>query len=90
MEIKTVNKLLTSVAAFALATAMAAGPTTPAKADGGAVAIGIGAYLLVDALVGRHCERHEWPFNILSKVADELHGRPGCRPHYHHHGYRHD
>jgi hypothetical protein len=44
--------------------------------------------LLVDALVGRHCARHEWPFNIISKVADELHGHPGCRPHRHH--YRHD
>ncbi len=83
------KKILTSVAALALAAVVTAGPTTSAKADGGAVIIGVGAYLLVDALVGRHCERHEWPFNIFRKVADELHGRPGCYPPQHHHSYHH-
>jgi hypothetical protein len=82
------KKLLAPVAALTLAAVVTAGSTTPAKADGGAIAIGIGAYLLVDALVGRHCARHEWPFNIIRKVADELHGHAGCRPHRHY--YRHD
>jgi hypothetical protein len=82
-----------AVAALALSAMFATGATTPAKADGGAtVAIVVGSYLLVDALVGRTCHRHEWPFNILAKVADEIHGRPGCdrygHHHYHHRPYK--
>lgn len=76
----------TGVAAIALAAIMAVGPANEAKADGGVIAIGVGAYLLSDAVVGRKCDRHEWPFNIIRKLADELHGRPGC----HRHGYHHD
>lgn len=67
----------TAVAGLALATMMTAAPTSEAKADGGVV-IGIGAYLLADALVGRHCQRESWPFNIVSKLGDEIHGRRGC------------
>jgi hypothetical protein len=84
----------TAAAALAMTAMMTAGPTNEAKADGGAVAIGVGAYLLVDALVGRRCERHDWPFNIPAKIVDELHGKPAChRRDYrqyrrHHRGYK--
>jgi hypothetical protein len=68
----------TAMAALALSAIMMTGSPTTAKADGGAVAIGVGAYLLTDAIVGRKCNRDEWPFNIVGKIADELHGRRGC------------
>lgn len=70
--------LTTAAAALAMTAMMAAGPNTEAKADGGAIAIGVAAYLVVDAIVGRECQRHEWPFNTISKIADELRGREGC------------
>jgi hypothetical protein len=78
------KKIMSGLAALALTAVITTGHTTEAKADGGAIAIGVGAYLLVDALVGRHCHRHEWPFNIVRKVGDELHGHRGCRHHRHH------
>lgn len=68
----------TAFAALMMSAMMTAGSTTEAKADGGAIAIGVGAYLLTDAIVGRKCNRHEWPFNIIRKIADEIHGRTGC------------
>jgi hypothetical protein len=80
-------KLLSTLAAvLALTATITAGSATQAKADGGAVAIGVGVFLLTDALVGRHCHREEWPFNIVAKIADELQGRPGC----HRYGYHHN
>ena len=83
------KKVLTSVAAVALAAVLTAGPSTQAKADGGAIAIGIGAYLLVDALVGRHCRVDDWPFNLVRTVGEGLHGRDSCRYYRHrrHHHY---
>lgn len=78
------KKIASGLAAAALAAVLTAGPTTEAKADGGAIAIGIGAYLLVDAIVGRHCHPNDWPFNLLRKVDSELHGRRGCYRHYRH------
>lgn len=78
------KKLTTAAAAIAMTAIMAAGPNTEAKADGGAIAIGVGAYLIVDAIVGRKCHRRDWPFNTLAKIADELHGRDGC----HRYGYK--
>ena len=91
------KKFSTAVAALALTTLMTAGHAQPAKADGGAsIAIGVGIYLLADALVGRECGREEWPLNIIRKIGDELRGRPGCYPdHYdgdgdHHRHRRHD
>ena len=72
-------KFLTmAAAALALTATMATGPVNEAKADGGAVAIGVGAYLIVDAIVGEKCRRDDWPFNMVAKIADELHGREGC------------
>lgn len=73
--------LSTLAAALTLTAAITAGSTTEAKADGGAIAIGVGVYLLTDAVVGRKCHREDWPFNILAKIADELHGHPGCHRH---------
>lgn len=82
------KKIYAGVAAVALAAIMtAAGPATPAKADGG-LAIGIGAYLLVDALVGRHCRVNEWPFNLVRAVGEGVHGRDSCRHHRRHYRYR--
>ncbi len=88
---KAISSALAALALSAMITT--AGPATPAKADGGAtIAIGVGAYLLVDAIVGRTCHRQDWPFNILAKIADELHGRPACDRdgYYHDHDYRHE
>jgi hypothetical protein len=72
------KRITTAVGALALSAIMTAGTTAPAKADGGAVAIGVGVYLLTDAIVGRKCHREDWPFNIVAKIADEIHGRDGC------------
>ena len=82
--------IVTAAAALALAAMMSIAPAQRAKADGGAsIAIGVGAYLLADALIGRECGREEWPLNIIRKLGDELHGSPGCyrEPH---HGPRQD
>jgi hypothetical protein len=43
-------------------------------------------YLLTDAIVGRKCHREDWPFNIVAKIADEIHGRDGCQRY----GYKED
>lgn len=84
----------TAVAALALTAVMSIGPAQEAKADGGAtIAIGVGVYLVVDHLVGRECGREEWPLNIIRKIGDELHGRPGCyreRHHDDHHRHKKD
>lgn len=80
--------IASAAAALALSAIITTGSTTEAKADGGAVAIGVGVYLLTDAIVGRKCHREDWPFNILAKVADEIHGRPGCHRHHYHDGYK--
>jgi hypothetical protein len=83
------KKIFTTVAALGLAAVINTSHTTEAKADGGVI-IGVGAYLLVDALVGRHCHRDEWPFNLVRKVGDELHGRPGCHRGYRNRHHRHN
>lgn len=75
------------VAALALGTILSLGSAQDAKADGGALVLGVGAYLVVDALIGEHCQINEWPFNLVRKVDRELHGRKGCRP-QHYHRYR--
>lgn len=81
--------LSSAAAALALSAMITTGTATEAKADGGAVAIGVGVYLLTDAIVGRKCHREDWPFNIVAKIADELHGRPGCDRHGYYHGHKH-
>lgn len=70
--------LTTTAAALAMTAMMAAGPNSEAKADGGAIAIGVGAYLIIDAIVGHECHRQDWPLNTIAKIADELRGREGC------------
>jgi hypothetical protein len=77
------KKIFTTLAALGLAAVINTGHTTEAKADGGAVLLGVGAYLLVDALVGRHCYHDDWPFNVVREVGSELHGRSDCYPHHH-------
>jgi len=81
------KRITTAVAALALTIVMTAGPAREAKADGGAVAIGVGVYLLADHLVGRECGREEWPLNIIRKIGDELRGRHGCYRGHHHKGH---
>lgn len=76
----------TAIAALAISMMTMTGAPNEAKADGGAVAIGVGAYLIADAIVGRKCHRDEWPFNFIGKIADEIHGRQGC----HRYGYHED
>lgn len=76
------KKLLAGVGGVALAISLAAVPVDRAKADGGAVAVGVGAYLVVDYLVGRKCEMHVWPLNIIKKTAYELKGKPACKPYH--------
>jgi len=80
--------LSTAAAALALSAMMTIGSPSEAKADGGAVAIGVGAYLIVDAIVGRKCHRHDWPFNTIAKIADEIHGREGCYRYGRHDSYK--
>ncbi len=65
--------------ALALAAVLAQAPMQTAKADGGATAIAVGAYLIVDYAVGRECRIHHWPFNIIKKVAYRLHGKRVCK-----------
>jgi len=77
------KKLLTGLGGIALAISLAVTPADRAKADGGAVAIGVGVYLVADYLVGRKCEMHVWPFNIIKKSAYKLKGKPVCK-HYRH------
>ncbi|MEJ2118634.1 MAG: hypothetical protein P8Y36_12390 [Alphaproteobacteria bacterium] len=83
------KKILTVAAVVALAGMTVASAPRDAKADGGAVAIGVAAYLAVDALVGHECRIHSWPFNLVTKLGDELHGRRGCHPRRYHPRRRH-
>lgn len=75
------KKLLAGIGGVALAVSLAAAPVDRAKADGGAIAIGVGAYLVVDYLVGEKCQTHKWPFNIIKKTAYKLKGKRVCK-HY--------
>ncbi|MDX2263752.1 MAG: hypothetical protein NW215_02105 [Hyphomicrobiales bacterium] len=65
--------------AAALAAVLAYAPATPAKADGGATAVGVGAYLVVDYVVGRKCHMHYWPFNIVKKIAYGVKHKRVCK-----------
>jgi hypothetical protein len=83
------KRILTAAAAVALSGAMMVGAQHEAKADGGAVAVGVAAYLVVDAVVGQQCHINTWPINMIRSVVDQIHGRPGCysghRRHHRHH-----
>jgi hypothetical protein len=84
------KKLMTMAAAVALSGAVMTAAPHDAKADGGAVAIGVAAYLVTDAIVGDVCHLRAWPFNIIHKVDRELRGKPGCvRVYRHRHHRRH-
>lgn len=71
--------MVTGLAGLALAAALIAAPAGKAKADGGAVAVGVGAYLVVDYVVGRKCDMHFWPFNIVKKIVYHINGKPVCK-----------
>lgn len=67
-----------AIVALPLAALLMLGAADNAKADPG-TAIGVGAYLVGDYIVGRKCRMGVWPFNIVVKVAYGLHGRRVCR-----------
>lgn len=73
------KKILMVTAMVALSALLMASAPREAKADGGVV-VGVGAYLVGDAVVGHHCRINSWPFNIVTKLGNELHGRRGCHP----------
>jgi hypothetical protein len=83
------KKIMMAAAAVALSGIVMAGAPREAKADGGAIAIGVTAYLVTDAIIGTECHIRKWPFNLVHKVANELSGRPGCHRVYHRHHCRH-
>ncbi len=70
-------------AALTLGLLVAFAPVDRAKADGGVVAASVGAYLIVDYVVGRKCELHVWPFNIIQKTAHKLRGQRVCKYYRH-------
>lgn len=75
----------TGLAGAGLAALVAIAPVHQAKADGG-VLIGVGVYLAADYVVGRKCQMHSWPVNMITKVAYGLHGKRVCRyKRYHRH-----
>lgn len=78
------KRILTAATVVALSGTMMVSAPREAKADGGAVAIGVAAYLIVDAVVGHECRTQKWPINMISSVVDSLHGRRSC-----HHRRRH-
>src|SRR5262245_10789055 len=55
-----------------------------AKADGGAILIGVGVYLAGDYVVGHTCQMRDWPFNVVRKVYYGLQGKRLCRYRYKH------
>lgn len=76
---------LTTFAALTVAAMVTIAPAQKAKADGGAVAIGVGVYLVGDYVVGRTCHMRDWPFNVIRKVYYGLQGKRVCRYHRHRH-----
>lgn len=73
------SSLKVTLSTLALATVLAQAPMQTAKADGGATAVAVGAYLMVDYAVGRKCRIHHWPLNIIKKVAYGVHGKRICK-----------
>jgi hypothetical protein len=55
-----------------------------AKADGGAILVGVGVYLAGDYVVGHTCQMRDWPFNVVRKVYYGLQGKRLCRYRYRH------
>jgi hypothetical protein len=72
---------LTTLLALTVAALVMIGPVQKAKADGGAVLIGVGVYLVGDYVVGRTCHMRDWPFNVVRKVYYGLQGKRVCRYH---------
>jgi hypothetical protein len=67
-----------TLAGLAIAAMTAVIPAHKAVADTG-TAVGVGAYLLGDYVVGRKCGKQTWPLNIVSGVVHTVQGKPFCR-----------
>ena len=80
----TMKLISTALAALMISTVVPAVGTQPARADGGAILIGVGVYLAGDYLVGYTCQMRDWPFNVVRKVYYGLHGKRLCRFRYRH------
>ena len=74
----------TALVALIMTAAVPTVSSQPAKADGGAVLIGVGVYLAGDYVVGHTCQMRDWPFNMMRKVYYGLHGKRLCRYRYRH------
>jgi len=81
----TMKPICTAFTALTLTAMAVVVPGQKAKADGGAVVIGVGAYLAGDYVVGRTCHMRAWPFNMVRKVYYGLHGKRICRYYRHRH-----
>lgn len=78
-------KLISAAVVALTMTAVLSPLTSPtAKADGGAILIGVGVYLAGDYVVGHTCQMRDWPFNVVRKVYYGLHGKRLCRYRYRH------
>jgi hypothetical protein len=80
----TMKLISTALAAMMITAVAPAVSSQPAKADGGAILIGVGVYLAGDYVVGYTCRMHDWPFNVVRKVYYGLHGKRLCRFRYRH------
>lgn len=78
------KKIALAAAAVALSGMMMVSAPREAKADGGVVIASVATYLLVDALVGKECRMHAWPFNFVTKVAYGVKGYNTCRKYRRH------
>jgi hypothetical protein len=78
-------KLISTALVALMMTAIVPGVSSQtAKADGGAILIGVGVYLAGDYVVGHTCQMRDWPFNVVRKVYYGLQGKRLCRYRYRH------
>ena len=74
----------TALVALMMTAVVPAITSRTAKADGGAILIGVGVYLAGDYVVGHTCQMRDWPFNVVRKVYYGLQGKRLCRYCYKH------
>jgi hypothetical protein len=72
----------TALVALMMTAIVPAVSSQSAKADGGAILIGVGVYLAGDYVVGHTCQMREWPFNVVRKAYYGLQGKRLCRYRY--------
>src|SRR5262245_36097606 len=80
----TMKLISTALVALMMTAIVPAVTNQPAKADGGAILIGVGVYLAGDYVVGHTCQMRDWPFNVVRKVYYGLQGKRLCRYRYRH------